>query len=353
MGLFGGGGKENTIGVDISSSSIKLVELMHDKTGAKLSTYGYAEFPYRSGDVDPLDDVKGTAALLKKIAADAGIKTSSVVCGIPMAKVFSSVITTPLVTDKEIGHYVEQQAQKLVSTPINEMQLDWKVLDRAEAEKEKRKSLRVLVSGTKKASVQKYIDIFQLAGLNLSTLEPDGFALIRALIWKDKATTMLVDMGSSRTNISIVENGIPVLSRSIVVGGTNLTEKLAGILGMEPAEAEQMKRDFRSFGDRGATGMPKSVEDIMQPIIHDIDYLFRQYNDDQRSRGGAGIEKVVFSGGSSVIPYFVEYIRNLLAVNAYVGDPFARVAFPAELAPVIDDIGPRFGVSIGLALKDE
>jgi len=164
---------------------------------------------------------------------------------------------------------------------------------------------------------------------------------------------MLVDMGSSRTNINIVERGVPVLSRSLIVGGVNLTEKLAAILGMPGSEAEQMKRDMRAFGERGTTGLPKSVEEIMQPIIHDVQYLFKQYNEDQESRGGAGIEKIVFTGGSAVIPYFVEYIRNLLAINAYIGDPFARVAFPNDLAPVMDEIGPRFATAIGLALKDE
>ncbi|MEI7741958.1 MAG: type IV pilus assembly protein PilM [bacterium] len=353
MGLFGGGNKDFSIGVDVSTSGVKLVELVYDKNGATLSTYGYAEFPFVMGDLDPLDNIKGTSGLLKKIVSESDVKSKQVVCGMPMSRVFTSILNAPMVPDKEIGHYVEQQAQKLVSSPISEMKLDWKVLDRAEAEKEKRKSLRVLVSGTRKTLVQKYVDVFGLAGLELISLEPDAFALIRSLVWKDKSTVMIVDMGAARTNISIVERGVPILSRSLIVGGANLTQKLSDILGIQPIEAEQMKRDLKAFGERSTTGLPRSIEEIMQPIVHDIQYLYNQYNEDQISHGGGVVEKIVFTGGSSVVPYFVEYIRNLLGVNAYVGDPFARVRFPADLAPVIDEVGPRFAASIGLALRDE
>ena len=87
-------------------------------------------------------------------------------------------------------------------------------------EKQKEKHVRVLVTGAAKSLVQKFIEIFKYAKLELQAIDTESFALIRSLVGKDKSSIMILDMGSKRTNITIVEKGIPFLTRSINIGGT-------------------------------------------------------------------------------------------------------------------------------------
>ncbi|MFH0928275.1 MAG: type IV pilus assembly protein PilM [bacterium] len=351
MPLFGSGGANAILGVDLSTSGIKIVEIENSKTESKLLTYGYTEFPFSLEEANFLEDAKNSSELLKKVLTESGAKTRKAIGGLPMSQVFSSIINVPFVPDKDIAGYVSSQAQKLVSSPITEMQLDWQVLDREEAQKEHKKNLRVLINGARRDLIQKYVMIYQLAGVELMSLEPEAFALIRSLVGKDPGTLMVVDIGSSRTNICILEKGIPMLNRSIKVGGKALTQKLSGLLGMGLPETEETKRDIQFLKGLGTEGFPKALEETLQPIINDISYIFQQFNEDQTAVRLGSIEKIILAGGSSAFPNLAEYLKAKLQINVYRGDPWSRLAYPESLAPVLDEIGPRFAVAVGLALK--
>lgn len=349
--MFGASKNDTLLGVDISNSGIKVVELQNIKGSHRLQTYGYAETKSVSGH-DPFENISASAQVLKNTVQTMSAKAKRAIASISMSRVFSSIINVPLVSDKEIEGYVTLQAQKLVSAPIGEVQLDWKVLDRIEAEKAKRKSLRVLITGARREDIKKYAEIFRIAGLELSSLEPEAFALIRSLIGGDQSTIMLIDIGASQTNVSIVEKGVPVMNRSVSIGGINITNELGKILAVPPEEAELMKRDITVSGNRNQSGLPKAVLTTLEPIIQDIDYLFHQFHEDQNAVNGAGIEKVILTGGTSILPNLSEYLTERLKVNIYRGDPWNRIAFAESLAPVLDEIGPRFAVAVGLAIVE-
>ncbi|MEK7516200.1 MAG: type IV pilus assembly protein PilM [Patescibacteria group bacterium] len=339
--------KKSYLGVDIGAAGVKVVELSEAKGRPLLETYGFSERNPDEYGANLLDSPKETASLLKDILKRAGTRTTKAVAGLPVASIFSSVITVPVLAGKELAAAIEAQAKKFINLPSGEVVLDWKQLPTAEA---KPKALQIFVTGAPKTLVQKYVDIFKLTGLELVSLETEAFALIRSLIGKDRSVILILDIGAVRTNLMLVEAGIPLLSRSLNVGGLAITQTLAGQLGVTPAEAEQMKSDAVG-APSNEQSVPKVVADFFAPVVQEVKYLSDLYVKDEKNAGKL-VEKMVVTGGSALIPNVAAHLAGVLGMKVFLGDPWARVLTPEPLSPVLASIGARFSVAAGLAMRE-
>ncbi|MBU0648840.1 pilus assembly protein PilM [Patescibacteria group bacterium] len=347
--------KKSYLGVDFGASGIKIAELMNEKGRARLLTYGYSDRPFDSMSTNIIDTAKDTADLIRKICAKANTSSIKAVAGLPVASVFSSIVTVQAKNKNELQAAIHAKAKKLIPLPIEEMIIDSKVLDKIPEKGEFPKDLRnvrVLLTGAPKNIVKKYIEIFKLAGLELLSLETEAFALIRSLVGKDPSPIMIIDFGSMRTNLSVIEKGTPFLNRSINMGGHTLTKTISQSLGVSLKQAEQMKRDISALTRLAPGGsLPKLLDNLLQPIVNEIKYSLNMYAGQKESEGTT-VEKIILTGGSSLLPNFSDYFTKLLNINTYLGDPWARVIYPLELKPVLQEMGPRFSVAIGLAMRD-
>lgn len=381
------------IGVDLGTVGIKVVELLPDKGRLKLASYGYSELPSGVMLEKPLiDDPKKAAEVLVRIIKEAGIKAVRANASLPSNAIFHAIITIPQPRSakEDLKPMIEAQVRKLLPRPLEEMILDSTVIDKdllpkpkahdkdkkskhtvgadpgigpladgteatiaadkvdnAEEMSQERKHIRILISGAPKDLVAKYIEIFKLAKIELVALETEAFALIRSLIGNDKARIMIVDIGHERTNISIVDGGIPFLHRSVKVGGAAVTKVIAKQMNVSDSEAEQMKYDLSVTAESGE--LPPVLKEAMMPIVHEVKYSLDLYG--QQMVGGGSVEKIILTGGSASLPQIDRVLTQALNTNVYIGDPWARLASCPDLKPVLDEIGPRFAVAVGLAMK--
>ena len=176
-----------------------------------------------------------------------------------------------------------------------------------------------------------------------------GFSLIRSLVGNDKSTIMLVEIGATTTDVTIVDRGIPILNRSIDVGGITITNEISKSVGIDYAKAEQFKYDLgisaiRSKEDK----VPEIIGKTISPVINEIKYAINLYQNKNKKK----TEKVVLSGGSALLPNLVNYLAKILDIKIIIGDPWARIAYPADLKPLLHEIGPRMSVAIGLAMRE-
>lgn len=363
MSLFGGSKSKSYLGVDVGVGGIKIVELASEKGRAKLLTYAYSDRALIDQGTVLLDNTKMTAELLNKAVKQSGASTVKVVSGLPQHAVFDSVITIPTTKDpKQMKLLVEAQVQKLAPLPISEMIIDSRIIDEKPKEavkeekgkKEEKQTVsynehsRVLVTGAAKTLVAKYVEAFKLAKLELVALETESFALVRSLVGRDKSVMLILDVGAQRTNMTIVDKGIPYFTRTVNVGGGMLTKMIAEQMGVSAEEAEQMKFDLAKDS---TLQIPPAVEMLLQPILNEINYSIGEFRR-QDGHGESKIEKMIVTGGSAQLPGIVAFFSGKLNMNVYVGDPWARVTVPEALRPVLDEIGPRFAVAIGLAMRD-
>ena len=366
MGLFSKK-EERYVGIDIGAGGVKLVELLFEGGRYKLMTYGSTSRNADVVDMPLTENPKKGVEHLKKLMKDAGVVSNNVVASLPVHSVFSSILAIPKVKDEaETRKLVERQAGKLMPLPLQEMVIDYQVLDdkvkkkldkdtkEADALKKQAASaavladenVRVMITGASKEMVKTYTQIFQNSGLDLNSLETEPFALIRSLIGSDKSAIMILDVGAYRTNMTIVDKGVPFLNRSIKVGGAMVTRQIASQMGISLVEAEQMKHDLHIAG---TDTVPKAVVDLFQPIVNEISYameLFAKSELNDREH----IEKVVLTGGSALLPGLDKFLTEKLNVRTLVGDPWARVQVNEAMRPVLEEIGPRFAVALGLAM---
>jgi len=345
--------KPNYLGVDIGFGGIKLVELKNETGRARLMTYAYANVPAESLEKSLLNDLPGTTELLKKMLAKAKTTTKKTVAALPLSSVFSSIFNLPTTDEKELKEAIIVQAKKLIPLPYEEVALDTKIIEKTAKTDTAKASTRVLVTAAPKTLINKYVELFKATGLELVSLETEAFAEIRSLIGKDRATILVVDIGTLRSNLIVVERGIPVITRSIATGGTGITQTIAKTLGIPQEQAESMKRDIKSmqaFAPEGDLSPILSV--LVKPILEEIKYTLELHQTQAAPSGSMKVEKIIITGGSSLLPRLPEFLTKTVGINTYLGNPWARVIYPPELKPVIEEIGPRFSVPIGCAMRE-
>lgn len=377
MGLLSSKPK-NFVGVDIGSTSIKVVELTVDQGRPRLVTYGYSE---RRGDVvndDSPEYLQETADLIRNVMKEARVSSTRIITALPSYSVFSSVLNFPLsLSDKDLPSAIKWEAKKVIPLPIEEMSLSWNKLsedldvppkkeegeekdegenDPVKKKKEKhslrrkkvkRGNQKILLTGAPNALVRKYVEIFKLAELKLVSLETESFALVRSLIGNDKAPAMIVNLGSVSTTITIVENAIPVLNRSIDMGGTNITTLIAQSLNVSNERAAQFKQDV-GLADASDGSIQKMIEQALAPIVNEIRYTMNAWQNQTNSR----ITKLILTGGSANLPNLGQFLSQELEMRAFLGDPWARVIYPEDLKPVLNEVGSKLAVSVGLAMRN-
>lgn len=343
MGFFSNS-DNSFLGIDIGDSSLKMVELK--KKGKKIYLTNYA-FSENINDVKftKIDDTAYLAKAINKICQESGIKAKHATASLPTFAVFSSIINLSGVDKKNLAEAVADEARKVIPLPLEEMKIDFKLMPNMSGTD--KFNSRVFLTGSPKKLVRKYIDIFKQANLQLSNLETETFSLVRSLLGADKSTVMIVEVGANSTDISVIKESIPVLNRSLEICGSSITRDLAQVMGLEFTQAEQFKIDL-ALTEKNNASLPPVVIKTITPILSEIEYMIDFFNMSNQGK----IEKIILSGGGSLLAGFAEYLSEKLDMQVIVGDPFSRVFYADELKPVINEVGPKLAVAVGLALRD-
>lgn len=344
MGIFSSPAA-SYLGVDLGSSGIKIVELTKSGDQAKLLSYGFSENLQSNGDHKWSNDNDKIAELILKTISQAGMQSTQVVASLPAYSVFSSIINLIDIDKEKIDEAVEWETKKVLPVPIEDVVLEWRLIEsRLENNRE---LLKIFVIAAPRNLVNKYQEIFKKAKLKLINLESETFSLIRALVGRDKTTTMIVELGAVTTNVSIIERGIPFLNRSIELGGSNLTKILAQKINISIEQAEQLKFDLGiSAIDSKESQISNVLQESLSPLLNEIKYLIGLY----QGRGEKKVEKIILTGGSALISNLANYLSRILNINVIVGDAWAHISCPVELKPLLVEISPRLSIAAGLAL---
>lgn len=335
------------LGIDIGDSSLKMVELKKEGSRLILANYGFTE-NVTGVQFTKLEDPEYLAAAINKVRRESGIKSKRAVVSLPTFSVFSSIINVVNNDRKILPEAVREEARKVIPLPLEEMILDWKIIPSADGKKSN--NLNIFLTGSPKKLVRRYIDIFAKAKLELVSLETETFSLIRCLLGDDPSTVMIVEIGSNSTDIVIVKESIPVISRSLEVCSKTVTNILAKNMNISTVKAEQFKLDLSmTMGGSGKSfDLPPAIVSAVQPILNEIEYMLDFFNTNYKGK----VEKVILSGGGAMMFGLSEYFSKKLDLSVFVGDPWARIDYKTELKGVISEVGPRLSVAIGLAMRE-
>lgn len=338
---------QSYLGIDIGSSSVKIAELKRESGKIRLLTYGFSE------NLDDLDkkDPREISAIINELCRQAGVASRKAVSSLPTFSVFSSIINLAGVSKKDLPSAINWEAKKVIPLPLEEMILDWKKIDNDndnKNEKDNKGNIKILLTGAPRSLVKRYIEIFKNAQINLLSLETETFALIRSLIGNDQSIIMIVEIGAKTASFTIIERGIPLLNRSIDIGGWTITKAIASNLNIALERAEQFKYDLgMSNIDSADNTIPKTITESVAPIVNEIKYALSLF----QNKSGKRVEKIVLSGGTALLVNFTGYLEKILNINVVAGNPWGRISCPVDLKPLLDEIAPRMAIAIGLALR--
>ncbi|MBU4421427.1 type IV pilus assembly protein PilM [Candidatus Parcubacteria bacterium] len=334
---------QNYLGVDIGASGIKLVEIANVGGRARLVTYGFSEY----SEMQPISQIiANTAEKAKELASlykQSGATAKMAITGLPMSSVFTTLLTLSNIPPKRLETEIKNKIKKLAPIPEDDLVLDFKKVEMKDMPPG---VIKISATAASKKMISKYLEIFKLAGLQLASLETESFALIRSLLGKDMGLSAIVDIGAIKTNILIVKEGVPVIHRTIKIGGAELTENLAEKMKTDLMKAEEIKRAMSMEKMESAHSL---FDSMVKSIANEVNYCKELYSEQYNH---AIIEKIVLTGGTAMILGIGNSLESATGLRVFYGDPWTRIIYPEDLRPPLDAIGARFAVAIGLAMRE-
>ncbi len=349
--------EQSVLGIDIGSSSIKVVQIKKKRGKAVLETYGeLALGPYAGIEVGRSTSLPAEKIIeaVKDILRES--KTTTVACGaaLPLSSSLISFITIPPVPEKQLGDVVAIEARKFIPVPLDEVLLDWSVIPREEAyvsddqtTATEKQGQDVLVVAIHNEYINEYQSVMSGSGLQPSFYEIEIFSSIRAVLDQGVTTSMIVDMGARSTKLYIVERGILRSSHIINKGSQDITLALSKALSISVSEAENAKRSY------GLKGGPERKE-LAEIITVNLDYIFYESNAtllNYQKKYGKNVGKILLTGGGVLLKGFTDLAKISFQTDVVYADPFAKLETPAFLAEEFAQAGPEFSVAIGAALR--
>lgn len=329
---------KSKLGIDIGTSTIKIVQLKEEEGRFILETYAEVNASAQLGNAD-VDVVGETARLLRELVDKAQVSTKKVVASLPNNLVFVSIIDMPVLSDKELKNAIEWEARRYVPLPLEEVTLQWSVMrESANAQR-----LKVLLTAVPTTVVDNYLRMFRLAGLEPLALDIEALALIRCLVGERPDGFLIIDIGARNTSLNLVDKGFLRISRNLPVGGDTITSGIAQSLKVSAARAEQFKTDLGLSGNLDQ--IPQVMKAALESIKNETSQLIKIYE----SSGGS-INEIIFTGSGSYMPGLSAYFANL-GIKVSLGEPLRFVEYDPRLRASLSKVSLGLSVALGLAMR--
>ncbi|HSH18082.1 MAG TPA: type IV pilus assembly protein PilM [Candidatus Saccharimonadales bacterium] len=341
-------GVSDFFGLDIGTNAIRLVQLRGRGPQKSLVKYGYVPIDGNIAVSDSKADMQKLAAAVNELVAQSRIMTRNVAVNVPSLRVFTTIADIDKVPAKELNNAIRYQADSLIPTPVEESKIDWALVGESPKDPEK---LEILLSSIPNNFIEQRLDMLEAIGLNVIAFEPDNLALIRALVPPTVAVPqVVVDISSRSTDIVITMGGVPRLTRAIPTGLDTIVRSAAQNLSVDVAQAEQFVLKFGMSKD-------KLEGQVYQAIIGTVDVLTGEIDKSVKFFEGRypqfKLERLVVTGGASVLPELPLYIANRFGLSVEIGNAWRNVGYAADRQNELAALSNQFGVAVGLAEREE
>lgn len=348
---------KKSLGIDIGTSSIKIVELSRRGERRKLENYGEIaasalyQKPFRTFEKSTLllysQDV---SRAIKAVMEEAKIKTRRTVFSIPDFSSFFTTFELPPMTEAELPQAVRYEASHYVPLPLAEVTLDWQVIEGGVSSQKKTK-LKILLVAVPKEVINQYRKIAEISKLELLALEAEVFGLLRSLIGEEKRIILLVDIGAQSTTSSIVEKSRLKMSYSFDMSGNELTEVISKGLGVDYKTAENLKEKYGILSAPSQEAPASEVRQILLPLVDVILKEIEKISQNFYQTEGKEIQKIILAGASASLPGLKEYFQNHFKKEIEIANPFSNLFYPPILEKTLKEMGSSYAIAVGMALR--
>ncbi|MFQ5581199.1 MAG: type IV pilus biogenesis protein PilM [Mariprofundaceae bacterium] len=348
---------EGLMGMDISSTGIKLVELAHGRSGYELKSMAVVPLP-RDAIVENtiIDSMAVSQALLDAIEV-ARPSTRNVALAVSGNAVIIKTVTMPTATEFELETQIEFEADQHVPYDIDDVFLDFQIQGEVQNEPE---NMEVVLTACKREVIEDYQLVLSEAGLTAKCVDCAVFALENAaeivgesevveggmdtVEGADAQVNALINIGANLININVLINGQMAFVRDQFYGGQNLTEEIQKEHNISYQAAEQMKQE--NFSGISPEALERFYVGLTSELVRSLDFYTANHAE-------FPVQKLILSGGSALIPGIATELEQRLGIEASVVRPFSHIKASSRKfdAEYLDRIGAMMMVPIGLAVR--
>lgn len=349
--LFGGG-SQSLVGLDISSSSVKLLELSQRGERYHVEAYAAEPLPANAVTDKQVVEVEAVGEAIARAVARAGTRTKHACAAVSGSSAITKIIAMPdNLRDQDLEEQIKVEADQYIPYPIEEVNLDFEILGVSDKSPD---SVDVLLAACRSEQVDNLSTALELAGLTPKCIDIETFAMENAcqLLRHQmpdggaEKTIAVVDMGATVTAVMVLHDLESVYTRDQSFGGKQLTEEIMRHFGMSAEEAGKAKRYGNLPETYESEILPAFIDDMAQQIDRSLQFFF------SASSQYANIDQIILAGGCAHIPNVDSILQEKLQIATTVARPFAEMTVATKAKPkqLAQDEGALL-VACGLALR--
>lgn len=342
------------LGVDIGTTSIKVVELSRKGEEIRLENYGMLETSGAYGSAAGTLQSSSFRLLepevsryLRMLLKRMGSRSREAIASLPAFAAFTTLIEVPKMPAEDLARTISYQSAQYIPAPLSTVSIEWiPIGERATSEGPTMQ--QIFLSSIPNEVIAKHTAVFRNAGLHLRALEVESQSLARILSYNSEDPVLLLDIGARSSSVTVAAGGFTRYVSQTDFAGASLTQTLSQGLGISPRRAEALKRQRGLAG----TGGEQELSTLMQPLIDVILMEAARAKQGYEKTYGGRISRVILCGGSAGLMGLVPYVMRTLGLKASIADPFEALSFPVTLRPRLQELGPLLAVALGLGLRN-
>ncbi len=350
LGLFGK--KANALlGIDISSTSVKLIELSRNNGRYRVESYAVEPLPPNSVVEKNINDAEAVGDAVKRVVAKSRTNVRTAAVAVAGSAVITKTIHMPDgLRERDLESQILVEADQYIPYPLDEVSIDFEVVGPSE---QSPGQVEVLLAACRKENVEMREDVLEIAGLRAKVIDVEAYAMERAFELVatqltdlgDEPVIAVVDVGATMTTLSVLAEGKTIYTREQLFGGKQLTDEIQRRYGLSQEEAGMAKKQGGLPDDYELEVLQPFKEAVVQQVSRSLQFFFSSshYNE---------VDCVVLAGGTASIPGISEMVQERTGTPTLVANPFADMAIASRVnASALSNDAPSMMIACGLAMR--
>ncbi len=339
------------LGLDISSTAVKLLELSHSGGRYRVESYAVEPLPLNSVVEKNISDIEAVGEAIRRAVKRSGSKTKNAAVAVAGSAVITKVISMPAsLNDEEMASQIELEADQYIPYPLEEVNIDFEIIGSSGKDDDR---VDVLLAASRSENVDVRVAACEIGGLKSSVIDVEAYVMENAFeLLVDQIpdggadkTVAIVDIGATMTTLSVLHDKKIIYTREQVFGGKQLTEEIQRRYGLSYEEAGMAKRQGGLPDNYVPEVLEPFKEAMAQQVSRSLQFFFSssQYN---------SVDHILLAGGSASIAGVDDLIESKLGTNTSVANPFTNMSLSSKVkAQTLSNDAPALMISCGLALR--
>jgi type IV pilus assembly protein PilM len=347
--------KTTLVGLDISTTAVKLLELSQSssKTGSiyRVESYGVEPLPPNAVVEKNIADVEAVGETINRVVQKSATRSKQAAVAVSGSAVITKIVSMPAsMSDAEMAAQIQLEADQYIPYPLEEVNIDFQVIGPSEKNPE---LVDVLLAASRSENVDDRVAALELAGLNAAVVDVEAYAMENACTQLldqfpgngAEQTIAVTDIGATTTTLSILHNNKTIYTREQNFGGRQLTEEIQRRYGLSREEAGMAKRQGGLPDNYGPEVLEPFKEAMAQQISRSLQFFYSSsaYN---------SVDHIVLAGGTSSIAGVDELVEERIGIPTTIANPFANMSVAPRVKPQrLSNDAPALMIAVGLALR--